>query len=172
MNIVLIGFMAVGKTLLGKLLAKRLNMEFVDTDLMISKKEGKTVTQIFDAKGEKYFRKLEKDIIKIVSRENNVVISTGGGVVLLSENMKRLKQNGIVICLKSSQKVLLERIKQQKGIRPLLNKPEPLKEIKSILKKRTPYYKQADFTVDTSNFDTNKIITRLVKKLVFKNFPC
>ncbi len=152
-NIVLIGFMASGKTILGKLLAEKLNMGFVDTDSIISEKEGKPVAQIFDESGEKYFRELERDVIKIVSRRSNVVISTGGGVVLLPENIKRLKRNGIIICLKSRPDVILERIKRQMGIRPLLNKPDPLKEIETILKARACYYEQADFAVDTSDFD-------------------
>ncbi|MEW6087484.1 MAG: shikimate kinase [bacterium] len=165
MNIVLIGFMATGKTILGKILAKKLNMEFIDTDFLIEKNEGKRISKIFKEKGEEYFRNVEKNIIKKASKKNNIVISTGGGAVLLPENMERLKKKGIIICLKTSPEIILERIKQQKGTRPLLNKPEPLKEIKSILKKRAPCYKQADLTIDTSDFATGKIITQLIKKI-------
>ncbi|MDD5773182.1 MAG: shikimate kinase [bacterium] len=168
MNIVLIGFMATGKTILGKLLAERLNMKFIDTDVLIEENEGKKISKIFEKEGEKYFRNLEKEVIKKVSRKNNTVISTGGGVVLLPENIERLKRKGIIICLKTRPEVILERIKLQKGIRPLLNKPEPLKEIKSILKKRAPYYKQADFTIDTSDFEAEKIIDRISGKILNK----
>lgn len=151
MNIVLIGFMGTGKTVIGRILAKKLKMKFRDTDLLIEKKEGRSIAKIFSENGEEYFRKLEREVIKVVSRENNAVVSTGGGVVLSQGNMKQLRRNGVIVCLKSKPKVILERIKHQKGSRPLLNKPNPLKEIKSILKERAPYYMQADFVVDTSN---------------------
>lgn len=156
MNIVLIGFMGTGKTALGKILAKKLKMGFIDTDSLIEEKKGKSVAGIFSENGERYFRKLERDVVRVVSRKNNVVVSTGGGVVLSPENMKQLRRNGVIICLKSKPEVILERIKRQKGIRPLLNKPDPLKEIKSILKERAPYYKQADFVIDTSDFDVKE----------------
>lgn len=151
MNIVLIGFMGTGKTVLGKILAKSLKMEFIDTDSLIEEKDGKSVARIFCENGERYFRKLERDVIKVVSRKNNAVISTGGGVVLSPGNMKQLRRNGVIICLKSKPEVILKRIKRQKGIRPLLNKPDPLKEIRSLLRERAPYYKQADFVIDTSH---------------------
>lgn len=168
MNIVLTGFMATGKTILGKSLAEKLKMEFIDTDSLIEKNEGKRISKIFAEEGEKYFRNIEKNIIKKISRNNNTVISTGGGVVLLPENMENLREKGIIICLKTRPEIILERVKQQKGIRPLLNKPEPLKEIKSILRTRAPYYKQADFTIDTSDFEVEKIINRILRKILNK----
>ena len=164
-NIILIGFMATGKTILGRILAEKMDMEFFDTDSIISEQEGKSINKIFAEKGERYFRGLEKNVIKTISRKNNAVISTGGGTVLLFENIKRLRQKGIIICLKTRPEIILQRIKQQKGKRPLLDKPEPLKEIQSILKIRASYYRQADLTIDTSDFEVKKIIDRILVKI-------
>lgn len=166
MNIVLIGFMATGKTIIGKALARELKMDFIDTDSLIEMNEGKSISKIFEEEGETYFRDLEKKVIRKVSRKNNAVISTGGGAVLIKENMERLRQKGIIICLKTRPEIILERVKQQKGTRPLLKKPEPLKEIKTILKIRGPYYKQADFTMDTSDFEVGRIIEKILKKVM------
>ncbi len=165
MNIVIIGFMATGKTIVGRKLAKKINMEFIDTDKLIEQKEKMSINKIFSEKGEDCFRELEKNLIKKISRKNNVVISTGGGVVLFSENMTRLRRNGIVICLKTRPEIILRRVEFQKGIRPLLNKSNPLKEIRDILKKREVYYKQADIFIDTTDFNVNKIVKKILKEI-------
>ena len=98
-NIVLTGMPGSGKTTIGRVLAKKLNREFVDTDELIIKREGREITEIFEADGEAEFRKIESEIIKDISLKNGLVIATGGGAVLNSDNIRHLKHNGVIFFL-------------------------------------------------------------------------
>lgn len=117
-NIVLIGLSGCGKTTIGKRLAPLLNMDFVDMDLYIEKKEGKTVKDIFASKGETYFRSLETIAAEELSQTGGKVIATGGGVVLNPKNMDYLKQNGVIVFLDRSPNTILKKINL--SIRPML----------------------------------------------------
>ncbi|HOM27495.1 MAG TPA: shikimate kinase, partial [bacterium] len=120
-NIVLIGFMGTGKTEVGILLAKRLNMNFVDTDKLIEEREKDRIVRIFEVKGEEYFREIEEKIIEEVSNYKNCVIATGGGAVIREKNYNNLKKNGILICLKATPEEIYKRTISKKD-RPLLMK--------------------------------------------------
>ena len=98
-NIALIGFMGSGKTTVGKALARALEMKFVDIDKEIVKLEKRTVAEIFEQDGEEYFRELERKIIDKESKDNNIVISTGGGVIIDNANIKKLKESSFVVYL-------------------------------------------------------------------------
>ena len=161
-NIVLIGFMATGKTSVGRSLSKRLKREFFEIDEIIEKKEGTSIKKIFETKGEEYFRKLEKEIVKEASKKDGVIISAGGGAVIDEENFKNLKENGILVCLSSSVEIILERTRGQKS-RPLLNTPDPKKKIEELLKKRAPYYKKADFCIDTDSLTVEQVVDKIVE---------
>jgi len=161
-NIVLIGFMATGKTSVGRLLSKRLKREFFEIDEAIEKKEGTSIQKIFETKGEGYFRKLEKEIVKEASKKDGAIISAGGGAVIDEDNFKNLKENGILVCLSSSVDVILERTKSLKT-RPLLNTPDPKKKIEELLKKRTPYYNKADFCIDTDSLTVEQVVDKIVE---------
>ncbi len=149
MNIYLVGFMGTGKTVVGKYLAKRLKLQFIDLDTIIEAKEKTKIKDIFSRHGEDYFREKEKEAVAEVSKKKNIVVATGGGVVINSENLKRLKESGVVICLFSSPEVIFKRTRTQNQ-RPLLNIDNPEKEIESLLKKRAGFYARADFNIDTS----------------------
>ena len=163
-NIVLTGFMGVGKSVVSKELSARLKRERVSSDEWIEQKEGRSIKDIFRDKGENYFRALEKKAIEELSPRRNLIIDCGGGVVLRQENVDRLKKNGIIFCLTATPDVIYQRIKDQKD-RPLLNVHDPRTKIAQLLKQREPYYNQADHTLDTSHLippATAEVILKLL----------
>jgi len=118
-SIALIGFMGTGKTAVGRLLADKLGKRFVETDELVAKRAGKSISEIFEQGGEGFFRELEHDVIKDVAELENLVISCGGGAVLNKANVNRLKKNCVVILLTASPEVIQERTSNESG-RPLL----------------------------------------------------
>ena len=172
-NIVLTGFMASGKSAVGKELAKRLEMIFVDTDELIEEKEGIKISQIFRERGEVYFRKIETKIIKDVAEYKNSVIATGGGVVLKEENMQALRKNGTILCLSTNAATILKRTSQNR-LRPLLEgeREERENKIKDLLAFRSPYYQKADFIVDTTDLMVEETVEKIIKYLNEKNGNC
>lgn len=163
-NIVLIGFMGTGKTVVGKMLAERLGMEFLELDEIIEEKEGFSIKEIFEKKGEPYFRKIEKNVVKEAANKKGIVISAGGGAIVDDENFMTLKKNGMLICLEASPDSILKRTK---GLtcRPLLNVADPMKKIQELLKKREPYYKKADLCVNTDNLTIEEIVVEIIRQL-------
>lgn len=156
-NIILVGFMGTGKSVVGKKLAAKLDRDFVELDNMIEAKEKMPIKDIFYKKGETYFRQVEKEAVKEAAKRENVVISAGGGAIVDEENFKNLKNSGIIICLKASPDIILKRTKNLKT-RPLLNVPDPKKQIEELLKKREPYYNKADFSIDTDNLTVEQVV--------------
>lgn len=150
-NLILIGFMGSGKSTVGKILAEKLEMKFLDTDLEIEKEQGKSVQDIFSEKGEKYFRELEKEMSKKLSIENNTIISTGGGIILNKENIEYLKKDGVVFFLDVAKKTLYRRLVSSKG-RPLLEGDELWNKINNVLGERIEKYRNsADFIIRVGN---------------------
>jgi shikimate kinase len=165
-NIVLIGFMGTGKTAAARLLSKRLAMRYISTDELIEEKEKQPIVDIFAQKGEAYFRQVEQAVVKEVSLMKNVVIDSGGGVIIKEENIKNLKKNGIIICLAATADVILARTKGVKH-RPLLNVGQPKEKIEELLFARAPYYKKADYTVDTSRLSVEEVVRKIEKILKY-----
>ncbi len=164
-NIVLTGFMGAGKNAIGKRLAQELNLKFVDTDDIIEKEKGITVSKIFKKFGEKYFRKLEKKVVKKVTQKKAQVISTGGGLILDQENVSNLTDNGVIICLWASPEVIRERTRRETH-RPLLEGVSREKRIKELLDYRKPFYeKSADYIVDTSHLSVEEAVEKILKYL-------
>ncbi len=164
-NIVLVGFMGTGKSVVGKLLAKKLNMDFVESDEMIEIREKLPIKDIFEKKGELYFRLVEKEVVKEASSRKNIVISAGGGAIADEDNLKNLKNSGIIICLKASPETILRRTKDLKT-RPLLNIPDPKKQIEELLQKREVYYSKADFSIDTDNLSIDEVVAKVITFVV------
>ncbi|OIO33491.1 MAG: hypothetical protein AUJ70_03170 [Candidatus Omnitrophica bacterium CG1_02_40_15] len=161
-NIILVGFMGTGKSVVGKELAKKLNRDFVELDDMIETREKMPIKDIFEKKGEPYFRLAEKEVVKKASSRKNIVISAGGGAIVDEENFRELKNSGIIICLKASPETILKRTKGLKT-RPLLNVQDPKKQIEELLKKRKPYYDKADFSIETDNLRVEQVVEEILK---------
>ena len=163
-NIILTGPMGSGKSIIGKLLAKKLNYTFIDTDDLIESNEDISINEIFNKKGESYFRKLENNICKELSSKKNLVIATGGGIVLNPENIKYLRKNGIIVNLKSSVDTLWNRIKNSSN-RPLLKVENPFEKLKKIVEEREEFYNNADIFIFTDDLTVEEIIDNLIEKL-------
>jgi shikimate kinase len=162
-NIYLVGFMATGKTSVGKELAKIKKLKFVDLDELIEFKERRTISDIFAKDGEPYFRKLEKKVLREVCREDNFVVACGGGIVLDKDNIDIMKRTGKVVCLSASPKVILNRTSCAGMTRPLLNVADPGKQIELLLKLRAPYYALADKRIDTSKLSVKEIALKILR---------
>lgn len=159
-NIVLIGFIATGKTSLARELARVLNRRQVDSDELIEAREGRPVRDIFEVYGEKAFRDLEKEIIGEISQLEDSIISTGGGVCLDPENIEALRKNGILILLESDIETLRERIDPT---RPIMKSKEKLEEM--IASRRDSYQRAADIRVDTSDRSIEDIRDEILTRL-------
>lgn len=147
MNVVLCGMMGVGKTSVGKKLEFLSKRKCVDTDEIIEEKYGK-ITDIFEQKGEPYFRDLETEVAKMLGKKDNLIVSTGGGLVMRSENVAYLKENGKIFFLRAKIETLLERVAGNNA-RPLL-KDGAEKKLKELIPVRTPVYEgAADHIIDT-----------------------
>ena len=166
-NIYLVGFMGTGKTSVGKELAKKKKWQFIDLDELIELKEKRTALEIFAKNGEPYFRKVEKRVLKEVSQEKKFVVACGGGIVLDKGNIKIMKDTGIIICLTASPQIILERTRAYCH-RPLLNVSHPRKQIELLLKLRSPYYAQADKTIDTSKISIKEVVDKIIKIISVK----
>jgi shikimate kinase len=163
-NIILTGFMGTGKTAVGKELSRLLNMKLIDVDTEIEKSEKMTINEIFIRFGEKRFREIETEIVKKVSQNKNIIISTGGGVVLKQENIDILKKNGVIVCLTASPETILNRTGNDNN-RPLLQVENPLKRIKELINFRKPYYEKADIMIDTEGKNPLQIAEEIIERL-------
>tara|TARA_X000000368_G_scaffold39527_1_gene28729 strand:+ start:19 stop:540 length:522 start_codon:yes stop_codon:yes gene_type:complete len=163
-NIVLIGMMAAGKTTIGFKLAKKLNYNFIDIDAEIEKLENEKIINIFQNKGEIYFRKIEEKISLIFLEKNNYVISVGGGA-FLNENIRRkIKKNSYSFWLNWKIKTILDRISKNKK-RPLALKLNN-KDLANLYRKRVKFYKLSDFKIDCENKNKNEILKNIFKIIV------
>lgn len=153
--------MGTGKTSVGRGLARKKKRQFVDLDELIELKERQVICDIFAKKGEPYFRKIEKEVLKKVASQKNLVVACGGGIVLDKDNIRIMKETGRVICLTASPQVILKRTSGYIH-RPLLNVSEPKKQVELLLKLRAPFYAQADKTIDTSKISVKEVIDKIL----------
>ena len=157
--------MGSGKTTLGKILSKKLDKHFYDSDQVIEEKLGVNVPMIFEYEGEAGFREREKDILKELVSKQNIVLATGGGIILSESNRYLLAKNGIVIYLKSNQKDLVLRMKNDKT-RPLLKNGNIELIIKKLCQEREPLYEEiADFKITTKNNRSHEVINDIIRTI-------
>jgi shikimate kinase len=163
-NIILTGFMGVGKTSVGTRLAKDLGYAFVDTDELIEADQKTTITAIFSNFGEAHFRDVESRVIQKLLENEGQVVSTGGGAVIRDENRKAFKENGVTICLTAHPESIFNRIKHETH-RPLLQVADPITKVRELLAGREQFYRQADFVIDTSERSVDDVISEIKEKV-------
>jgi shikimate kinase len=163
-NIALIGFMAVGKSAIGRNLARKLRRRFVDIDRLIEKAEGLKVREIFAQKGEPYFRQLEKQTLAEVLQREGQVIATGGGIVMDADNLSMLRERALLIGLTASVDVLLARAGNGSK-RPLLKGSDRRKRVEELLRQREARYAEAHVVVDTNDLTAEQVVEEIIRAL-------
>lgn len=168
-KIILIGFRCVGKTTIGKRLAEILNWKFLDLDALIQEKIGKTIKEIVEEKGWRYFRKIEKEEMKKLERLKDTVIALGGGSVIHKEEMEKLLEDSLVVWLYSSPEIILKRMKEDEKTfhqRPALKNSNLEKEIEEVLRERMPLYERfSHFRLNTDKISIEEAVKKILEKL-------
>lgn len=165
-NIVLIGFMGVGKSTVGQYLSKLLEMDWIDVDQNIEEYQGMKIHEMFDIYGEAYFRGIETQRIHEIQGRENTILSCGGGVVLRTENIEVLKRNGRVVLLRAEAETIYERIKDD-GSRPLLRNQMTVSAIAQRLEERKKkYHEAADLIIDTDHKNIQTVCQEVICELI------
>lgn len=164
MNITLFGLRCVGKTTVGLRLSDITDRVFFDTDSIIEKRESKSIPEIIKEKGWDYFRTREKEVIKDVSKENNAVISLGGGALMDKENVESLKDS-LFILLNADIQTMRGRMERD-ALRPSLTNENPQNEIEVIMAERLPVYEEiADIIIDTDSLSVYEVCDKILLEL-------
>ena len=158
-HVVLTGFMAVGKTAVGRRLAKRLGYDFIDTDQLLEQHAGMTIAQMFERFGEAEFRERERRTIAELAPAKPTVIATGGGTFVDEENRRRLKQLGVVVCLVTSLETVLERVGRNDA-RPLAQ-GDARRRLTELYEMRKAAYGKADVLVETDGLTVDQAASRV-----------
>jgi|WetSurMetagenome_2_1015567.scaffolds.fasta_scaffold308014_2 shikimate kinase len=162
-NIILCGFMATGKTSVGKRLAEIARYRFLDLDAAIEEEAGVSIPQIFSSQGESAFRKLESLMVERVAEKTECVIATGGGTIVNPQNLEMLKRCGIVVALTADIPTILLRVGSGDD-RPMLQ-GNRLERIQALMDLRAPAYAQADLIVDTSALSVDEVAQLILDRL-------
>ena len=164
MNIFLVGPMGSGKSSLGKKLAKSLDKKFIDTDKEIEKKERKTISEIFENSGESYFREKEREFLINIPNSLNMVIATGGGIVIDKENREKLKENKVIFLNASVERQHKRTSRSHK--RPLLKNVDKLKKLRELYDQRLELYKEvSDFEINVDKYKGKDILFKIIEEL-------
>lgn len=162
--------MGAGKTTIGRLLAEKLQLRFVDSDHEIESRTGASIPLIFDIEGEQGFRDREENIINELTRQPGIILATGGGAVLRAENREALKARGVVVYLHAEVDQLLARTRHDKN-RPLLQTADPRGKLGALMQEREPLYREvADLVVDTGAGNSRAVVKLILKHLQDKAF--
>ena len=164
-NLFLVGMPGCGKSTLGRLLARRLDKRFFDADVELERRLGVSIPVIFELEGEHGFRDREEAVLADLVTQTNIVLSTGGGVVLRPVNRERLKDGGTVLYLHATPDTLWERTRHSKH-RPLLQAPDPFARVQELYATRDALYRQvADFVIESDREQVNRLAHRLEQQL-------
>ncbi|MCP4726243.1 MAG: shikimate kinase [bacterium] len=172
LNIYLTGFMGSGKSTIGALLAERLEREFVDIDLIIEERAGQVVSDIFKVHGEPYFRSIEKKVVADCVLKKGLVVSLGGGTLMVEDNLEQIKASGNLLYLSATADEIWNRINNTNK-RPLLQteageligEDEAMKRIEILLKAREDGYNKADIVIPISNLETEEVVNLTLERL-------
>jgi len=159
-NIVFLGMMGSGKSSLGSLISKKLNLDFYDTDNVIEKKTGMKISKIFKEKGEIFFRRVEEKISLEILKKDNIVIALGGGAFLNKKIMEEILKNHLSFWLKWNDKVLIQRIKNSQK-RPLAFNLDD-NELTNLIRKRSKIYSKAKFKINCNSLTKNQIVNKIM----------
>lgn len=162
-NVILVGFMGAGKTVCGRLLARRLGRCFVETDDIIAAQEGRSIPDIFSRDGEVRFRELEGEALQLLKLKSGDVIATGGGLPCREGRMEALRDIGTVVWLQGDLHELSERALRA-GQRPMLA-GRSFSDIEALYRQREPYYARAHVTVDTTGLGPDEVVARVLAAL-------
>lgn len=164
-NIFLVGLMGAGKTSVGRVLARRLDKTFYDSDHEIERSTGVKIPLIFDIEGESGFRDREGKLLAELVQRKNIVLATGGGAVLSGQNRRLLADHGAVVYLRATVSDLWQRTRNDKN-RPLLHTADPLAKLQELFVQRDPLYREiADIIIDTGSQSLGSLAHRLEQKL-------
>ena len=164
-NIILVGFMGTGKTSVGRKLAAALQMSFLDMDDMIQQRAGKQISRIFAEEGEKHFRKLERELVCELCSQSDLIIATGGGVVLNPDNIRDFARSGLVVCLSATPEVILQRVGKE-TYRPLLNEEDKMGKIRGILSTRQHLYDAIPCLINTDPLSINQVVEQIMEHYI------
>ncbi len=167
-RIYLIGFMGSGKTTVGKYLSQITSRRLLDIDSLIEENAGMTISDIFKNKGEEYFRELEQNILINTFSQENIIISTGGGLPTYKDNIKTINEHGLSICLMARPEVILKRLEKEKNTRPLLQGEDTIKKLNLLIQKRVYYYISSHILIDTSDKSVEEIAEDICVKAGIK----
>jgi shikimate kinase len=163
-SIVLIGLMGAGKTTVGRRLANKLKLPFVDADQEIEQAAGKTIPEIFEEHGEQYFRDGERRVIERLLQDGIKVIATGGGAYMNDDTRNAIARCGISIWLKADFDLLMKRVRRRSN-RPLLQTQDPEAVMRNLIEQRYPVYEQADITVQSRDVPHDQIVASCLQTL-------
>ena len=164
-NIFLVGLMGSGKTTIGRSLAKKLNLRFVDADQEIETRTGASIPLIFEIEGEASFRQREADVIRDLTAQQGIVLATGGGAVLNETSRQFLRERGTVIYLRASVASIIQRTSHDKN-RPLLQTADPKAKIEELSRERAPLYQEvAHIIIETGRPNVHSVVQNILSQL-------
>lgn len=164
-NIFLVGLMGSGKTTIGRALARRLGLRFVDADHEIEARTGATIPLIFEIEGEASFRQREADVIRDLTGQQGIVLATGGGAVLNEQSRRYLRERGTVIYLRASVNSLVQRTSHDRN-RPLLQTADPKAKFEALARERGPLYEEvAHVIIETGRPNVQAIVQNILSQL-------
>ncbi len=161
-NLVLTGFSGTGKSHVGSIVAELTGLEFIDTDERIELMSGKPISDIFNDHGEGHFRDLEKEAIRDACASSNVVISTGGGSVVSSDNWTAMTEGGFVVCLEASAETIVDRMEKTGKAYPMLDGGDKILNIKTLKSARQQYYALANWTIYTDDLEPEDVAMQVI----------
>lgn len=163
LNIVLIGFMGVGKTTIGRRTASKLGIDFYDTDEYIKKCEKMSAGELLKKKGEKYFEGAQRFAVMNIADKRNCLISTGGNTVCDEYNRELLAKNSLMVWLRGKAETVFENTKNSRNKRPELA-GATLEDIKELLEQKAKYYEKCDVIIDVDDFEINEIADMIIEE--------
>jgi shikimate kinase len=162
-HLILIGLPGCGKTTIGQAVAEKLGRTFLDLDLEIERREGRSIGQIFGEKGEAYFRKKEREVTEELTLVGNMIVSPGGGWAADPEIVNIVRPPSKLVYLRVTPQTALKRLGPMRQMRPLLSRPDPLGELTRLFEARKQAYEAADFVVNTELLNPQRVIEKVTE---------